>query len=126
MRAFLPALFADSLISRNPLILETPISILWVIAESKSEPGETSQARIGASTPFSRRAIASSNSATPNHDAPALSAACETRIRPCPYASAFTTANTSTPHSFFNRAMFVFSALRSMRNSARSLMLFPQ
>ena len=126
IRAFFDTLLADSDTSRNPLILETPISILWVIAESKSEPGETSQARIGVSTPFSRRVIASSKSATPNQDAPAFTAACETRIRPCPYASAFTTANTSTPHSFFNRAIFVLNALRSIRNSARSLMLFPQ
>ena len=48
MQAFLPTLFADLDISRNPLILETPISMLCVMAESKSEPGETSQARIGA------------------------------------------------------------------------------
>ena len=82
MRAFLPDFAATPLISRNPLILETPKSMLCDSASSKSEPGETSQARIGASIPFSRKVIASSSSATPSHDAPALSAARATRINP--------------------------------------------
>ena len=100
--------------------------MLLEIAESKSEPGDTSHASIGASTAFSRRVSASSRSATPKYEAPALRAACATRTSPCPYASAFTTAKTSTAHSFFNRETFVLNALRSMRNSARSLMLSPQ
>ncbi len=84
MRAFLPDLMAAALTSRKPLMLEIPKSMLLASADSKSDPGGTNHARIGASIPFSLNVIAYSRSATPSHDAPALRAALETRINPCP------------------------------------------
>ena len=53
-----------------------------------------SQAIIGLLIPPLRSSIASSSSAVPSQSAPAACAAIATGNKPCPYASALTTANT--------------------------------
>ena len=80
MRAF--ELSAD--ISLKAEIEETATSISWVCAALKSEPGGSSQAKIGIRTPCLLSDIASSRSATPNQPAPHFCATKPISINPCP------------------------------------------
>ena len=97
----------------------TATSMSCLAAESKSDPGETNQAKIGIRTPWARSEIASSSNATPNQSAPLFSAANPISTNPCPYASALTTAKRSTLDVAFRIEIFEARANRSIRASAR-------
>ena len=84
----------------------------------KSDPGGASQESIDTRTPCVRSFIASSKRATPSQSAPAFSAANPTSTKPCPYASALTTAINAVPERFFSRLMLKLKRSRSIRASA--------